>query len=188
MNWRQSYPNVVGLNEGTITIERQCLMSTLQMALISIIWLSSWLHIPPKPPRWRRISAAWRLCVRSQCGEAGGVGGGLAAPRDLLGSPRSSETKGTLWHRLTHPRKHYFLSHQLQHPPHMSCSLPRTESPFLTSSAVKHSQQQSVLTICSYWHSTTVNYICGGTGIHKVWSLTNNNFNRQEGFYIYKMQ
>ena len=57
-------------------------------------------------------------------------GGGVAAPRDLLGSPRSSETKGTLWHRPTHPWKHYFLSHQLQHPPHMSRSLPRTESLF----------------------------------------------------------
>lgn len=115
-----------------------------------------------------------QCCLETVCqipvwrGRRSGGGGGHAAPRDLLGSPRSSETKGTLWHRLTHPRKHYFLSHQLQHPPHMSCSLPRTESPFLTSSAVKHSQQQSVLTICSYWHSTTVNYICGGTGIHKV--------------------
>lgn len=103
-----------------------------------MIWLSSWLHIPPKPPWWRRISAAWRLCVRSQFR---GVG---AAPRDLQGSLWSSETKGTLWHRLTHPKKHYFLSPQFQHPPHMSSSLPRTESPFLKLSAVNYLQLRQI--------------------------------------------
>ena len=46
-----------------------------------------------------------------------------AVLRTLLGSPWTSKTKGTLWHRLTHPRKHYFLSHQ---PPTSSTYEPLT--------------------------------------------------------------
>lgn len=159
MKWYQTQPNVVGFNE-EIT-EKQRLMFTLQMTLLSIIWPSSWLHIPPKPPWWLRISTAGD-CVSDPSVEGQQEEG--VAPKDLLGSPQSSETKGTLWPWLIHPRKHYFLSHQIQHPPHMSCSLPRTESPFLTSSAAQHSQQQSVLTRCRHWHSNTVH--CAGLCIH----------------------
>lgn len=115
-NWMvklfQTWPNVVRFSDETA--KRQRLIFSLQMALLSIIWPSSWLHIPPKPPQWGRISleTVCQIPVWG-CGRRRGE-----APKDLLGSSRSCETKGTLWHWLTHPRKHDFLSRQIQHPPH----------------------------------------------------------------------
>lgn len=113
-----------GQVQETAAIEKRCLMFTLQMALLSMIWLSSWLHIPPKTA----MVTVDQRCLETVCqipvwrGREGRGGEdeeageeGREAPKDLLGSPRRSETKGTLWHWLTHPRKHYFLSHQLQH-------------------------------------------------------------------------
>lgn len=115
-NWMvklfQTWPNVVRFSDETA--KRQRLIFSLQMALLSIIWPSSWLRIPPKPPLWGRISleTVCQIPVWG-CGRRRG-----AAPKDLLGSSRDFETKGTLWHWLTHPRKHDFLSRQIQHPPH----------------------------------------------------------------------
>lgn len=115
-NWMaklfQTWPNVVRFSDETA--KRQRLTFSLQMALLSIIWPSSWLRIPPKPPQRGRISLE-TVCQIPVWGCRRRRG---AAPKDLLGSSRSSETKGTLCHWLTHPRKHDFLSRQIQHPPH----------------------------------------------------------------------
>lgn len=53
MKWHQTWPNVVKFNERTS--EKRRLVFALQMALLSTIWPSSWLYIPPKPPWWQRI-------------------------------------------------------------------------------------------------------------------------------------
>lgn len=114
-----------------------CFTLTLQKALLSMIWLSSGsLSHPNHHDEGGSVLPG--DCVRSQFR---GVG---AAQRDLQGSRRSSKTKGTLWHRLTHLKKHYFLSHQFQHPPHMSSLLHRTENPFLKLSAVNHLQLRQI--------------------------------------------
>lgn len=61
------------------------------------------------------------------------------------------------------------------HPPHMSCSLPRTESPFFF---FKHHLLLNTVEGWPYADTgtrTTVNYICGWNGI----DLTNKDFNKK---------
>lgn len=99
MKRHQTLPNVVWLRSN-----RKATSSfALQIASLSTIW-PNFISQPN-----RHSDGGWRLCVRSQC-RGKREGGKGAATGDLLRAPLSNNTKATLWHRLTHPRKHYFLS------------------------------------------------------------------------------
>lgn len=117
-----------------------------------MIWLSSWLYIPSKPWWWRRISPAWRLCVRSQRGRAEGDGGGGEISWDHRGAPRQKGHCGTDW-----PIQENITSCPTSsskwtaHFPELSL--------FLTSSAVNCFQQQSLLTICRHSNYLQKNWI-----------------------------
>lgn len=123
--------------------------------LLSMIWLSLWLYIPPKPPWWRRISAAWRPCVRSHSGRAGGGGGGAkGSPGITIEIQDKKGHCGTVWpiqeHITSCPSSSRILRTWTAH-------FPELKVPFLSSAVNRFQQQQqrSGLTICR--HS---NHIC----------------------------
>lgn len=161
--WNQTYPNDVGFSEETFAVS----CSHLKMVLLSVIWLSSWLYTPRKPLWWRRISAAWGLCVRSLCGGAGGWRRG-GRRQGSTGITMELKDKRDIV-ALTDPSKKTLLpvpSAQASSPHELLTSQNR-ESLFehhLLFNA--HVVQRSVMTICRQSH--LVVEISGRAGIHLI--------------------